>query len=330
MSDVLVSVVVPTYNQKEFVCETLDSVLAQTYENFEIIVTDDGSTDGTAELIKQYAVRFPNKIKPIFSEKNTGIAANLNRALEVICGDLVAWLGGDDVMLPDKLKNQVEVLMSSPGAAGCCHDAIVFDSWSSRNLGLFSELYNKKKGLRAGGVELWLDANYYMLPSAVMIWSKYIPAHGFDSRLKYANDWLFDIEVFRHGKCVPLDEPLVKYRRHQRNVTDSASLRESVLEEGLLVLGIVDARYPELHSLVKQRRIALFLAESLRSFRKGNRHRYKSYIWAAIKEGALVRGMLVAAAVRILGNAMLQGSGFEVMYKSNLLSRMSRFIKGGL
>jgi glycosyltransferase involved in cell wall biosynthesis len=85
----LVSVVIPTYNQKDFVHETIDSVLVQDYENIEIIITDDGSKDGTNGIIQEYAAKYPDKIFPVLSERNTGIAANLNRGLAKVSGDVI-------------------------------------------------------------------------------------------------------------------------------------------------------------------------------------------------------------------------------------------------
>ena len=99
MKPPLVSVVICTYNQQNFVRETLDSVLAQTYPNIEIIVGDDGSTDTTPEILREYATRFPNKIKVVLSPINTGIPSNINRAMAQHTGEFVAWLDGDDVQV---------------------------------------------------------------------------------------------------------------------------------------------------------------------------------------------------------------------------------------
>ncbi|MCR4399290.1 MAG: glycosyltransferase family 2 protein, partial [Syntrophomonadaceae bacterium] len=152
-----VSVIIPTYNQAEFVRDTLESVLAQTYPNMEIIVTDDGSVDDTPTILREYASRYPDRIVAVTSDRNTGIASNTNRGWKKANGDFVAWLSGDDVMYPTKIEKQVEVLLRRGDAAGCCHDADVFDSRTGQSLGLFSELYNGKRGFREGGVELLFD-----------------------------------------------------------------------------------------------------------------------------------------------------------------------------
>ena len=96
-------------------------------------------------------------MKVVASEENTGIAGAFNRALDAHTGEYIAWLGGDDVMLPGKLSRQVAALQARPDAIGCCHDADVFDSDSGRSYGRFTEVYNGRRGVRDGGVELLLD-----------------------------------------------------------------------------------------------------------------------------------------------------------------------------
>ena len=164
-----VSVIVPIYNQAGFIRETVESVLSQDYPNIELVLSDDGSTDGTSDVLREYAAGEPERVKLIASEENTGIAGAFNRALDAHTGDYVAWLGGDDVMLPGKLSRQIAALESHPEAIGCCHDAEVFDSESGRAYGRFTEVYNGRRGVRDGGVELLLDPGYLMLPSTMMV-----------------------------------------------------------------------------------------------------------------------------------------------------------------
>lgn len=284
-----VSVIVPTYNHDAYVGETIESVLSQTYEPIELVLTDDGSTDGTVAVLQDYAARGPARVKLVTSERNTGIAANFNRGLAIHSGDLIAWLGGDDLMLPEKVERQVEALAGRPEAVACCHDAEVFDSESGRPLGLFSELHNGKAGVHGGGVELLFDPAYMMLPSTMMIRSAACPPHGFDERLRFANDWLFDIEVLRRGRIVAIDEALTRYRRHTANVTDSSALSESALEEQLLVLAIVRARYPELHRLALDRTTGFLLVEAKRCREAGDRRRALHVLGNALREGGVMR-----------------------------------------
>ncbi len=115
-------------------------MLAQDYANVELVLSDDGSTDGTSDVLREYAERDPERVKLVASERNTGIAGAFNRALDAHTGDYIAWLGGDDVMLPGKLSRQVAVLETRPDVIGCCHDADVFDSASAALRALHRDL----------------------------------------------------------------------------------------------------------------------------------------------------------------------------------------------
>src|SRR3989339_706645 len=103
-----VSVVIPAYNREELLPETIESVLAQTFQDFEIIVVDDGSTDNTREVISAFPVRY-------YYQENQGVSAALNKGAELSRGEYLAFLGSDDIWLRDTLEKQVTVLDNNPG-----------------------------------------------------------------------------------------------------------------------------------------------------------------------------------------------------------------------
>jgi glycosyltransferase involved in cell wall biosynthesis len=286
-----VSVIVPIYNQADFIRETVESALAQDHPNIEVVLSDDGSTDGTSEILSEFAEREPDRVVVVSSERNTGIAGAFNRALDAHTGDYIAWLGGDDVMLPGKLSRQVAVLEARPEAIGCCHDADVFDSESGVSYGRFTEVYNGRRGVRDGGVELLLDPVYLMLPSTMVVRSSAVRGLRFDERVRVSNDWLFDIELFQRGTIVGLDDVLARYRRHQRNVTSQVS---DTLEDALVVLAVADARYPRLHRLIRLRRVAAIFGEASRRWRAGDRRAAVSYLASGVGDGGIVRAVRVA------------------------------------
>jgi glycosyltransferase involved in cell wall biosynthesis len=285
-----VSVIVPIYNQAPFIRETVDSVLSQDYGNIELVLSDDGSTDGTTEILREYAAREPERIKLVASEQNTGIAGAFNRALDAHSGEFIAWLGGDDTMLPGKLSRQVAVLRARPDVAGCCHDAEVFDSESGKAYGRFTDVYNGRRGVRDGGIELLLDPGYQMLPSTMMVRSSSVGSIRFDPRIRVSNDWLFDIMVFRHGRIAGLDDVLARYRRHRSNATSQTS---DALEDALVVLALAEARYPELHRLIRLRRLSSIFGEASRRFRTGDRAAALRYIAAAAGTGGVFSSLRV-------------------------------------
>jgi len=325
----LVSVVIPTYNQAGFVKYTIDSVLAQDYPNLQIIVTDDGSIDGTAQIVQDYARQYPNKIVAVVNEKNTGIPANLNRGFRQIKGEYIAWLGGDDLMLPEKINKQVKLMQQRPDAVGCCHDAEVFQSDTGKVIGLFSELKNGRRKFREGGVELWFTQDYFMLPSTVMIRSSAAPQHGFDERLKYQNDWLFDVEVFRLGKCVPLNEVLGRYRRHDNNATGSSGARAIGCEEAMIAMAIIENRYPELYGYVNKRRKFMYLASAVKSFRDGDLLTSKNHLLVAIRNGVVIRGIALFLAITLFGSYIIQQLLLPPFGRSRIYVKLERVFRKG-
>jgi glycosyltransferase involved in cell wall biosynthesis len=297
MSNPKVSVVMAVYNAEPFIAEAANSVLEQDHSNLELLISDDGSTDGTLAIARELASR-DSRVKVIHDEVNQGKAAAANRALSASDGELIAWLDGDDIMLPGKLSAQVSVLQSRPDAVGCCHDAEVFESGTDRVLGRFSQIYNGRP-LQEGGVELWFDPTYRNLPSATMFRASARPPHGLDTRLRRANDWLFDIEVFRQGACAVIPEALVRYRRHPEQMT-SEEARSEWLQESLEVMDIVEERYPELRAKARASRAALLLGESRRLARAGERRRALGRFASAVRAGgplgmARVAGHLLRA-----------------------------------
>jgi len=292
-------VIMAVFNEEAFLAESIESVLAQDYGNLELVISDDGSTDGTLSIATDFAAR-DERVKVVRGDRNAGKAVAANRALKAAGGELLAWLDGDDVMLPGKISKQVGLLEERPEAVGCCHDAEVFDSESGRSLGSFTQVSNGRP-LREGGVELWFDPTYRHLPSATMFRASACPPHGLDPRLRRANDWLFDIEVFRQGLCAVSQEILVRYRRHPGQLTDPES-RAEWFKEGLMVMEIAAARYPELQRKANGSRAALLLGEARRRWRAREYRAAWRQVGAAARAGGLPGlarvGALVARAAR--------------------------------
>jgi hypothetical protein len=144
--------------------------------------------------------------------------------------------------------------------------------------------------VRDGGVELLLDPEYMMLPSTMMVRSSAVGALRFDPRVRVSNDWLFDIALFRHGRIAGLDDVLARYRRHQRNATSQTT---DALEDAMVVLALADARYPELHRLIRRRRVASIFGEASRRMQSGDRRAALRYVAAAAGDGGLFRSLWV-------------------------------------
>lgn len=109
-----VSVIIPTYNTARYLPEAIESVLKQTYQDFEIIVLDDGSNDNTKEIVMKYNDNIKNKIRYIYQE-NKGVAVARNTAIKNARGEFIALLDADDKYYPNRLEEGIKVIGSNPG-----------------------------------------------------------------------------------------------------------------------------------------------------------------------------------------------------------------------
>lgn len=107
-NEALVSIVMPAYNCEKYVAEAINSVLAQTYKSWELLVIDDGSKDNTLQIINEFGNK-DIRIRPLQNEKNMGVSATRNRGIELASGDWIAFLDSDDMWEPTKLEKQLKV-----------------------------------------------------------------------------------------------------------------------------------------------------------------------------------------------------------------------------
>ncbi|MEL7655455.1 MAG: glycosyltransferase [Bacillota bacterium] len=203
--------VIPSYQSKWCIGEAIDSVFAQTYSNYEIIVVDDGSTDGTTEFINK---NYENKVR-VITQENRGLAAARNSGLESAQGEFVQFLDADDLLLPNKFLSQVQALINYPEI-----DAIVGDI---QETDLISAL-PKQSRIRNLPDELFPD----------IIWSNIIgPVHGPMTRMSvikniggfdegfhnYCADWEFWLTAaYLNCKFRQTHECTGIYRRHNKSL----------------------------------------------------------------------------------------------------------------
>ena len=115
------SVIMPVYNGEKYLAEAIESILAQSFTDFELLIVDDASGDGSAQIIRSYERR-DNRIRFIQLEQNMGVADARNRGIAAATGKFITFMDDDDISLPKRLEKQVEFLQSNPdiGAVGTC------------------------------------------------------------------------------------------------------------------------------------------------------------------------------------------------------------------
>ena len=198
------SVVIPVYNGTNYLCEAIDSALAQTYINYEVLVIDDGSTDGTWELIQNYGERVRGFRKP-----NGGAASALNLGIKEMHGRWFAWLSHDDLWLPEKLEKQVAFLEANPQFKACYTDYFVIDAKGNILQEVETPWYPRVQSMRV------LFGRMYIGGCTMMVDRACFDRVGlFSEELKYTQDvemWLRLLRQFDIGR---LPEKLIKQRTH--------------------------------------------------------------------------------------------------------------------
>lgn len=124
---VKISVIMGIYNCSSTLAESIDSIFAQTYSDFELIMCDDGSSDNTYSVAMKYKEKYPDRIILIKNEQNMGLNFTLNRCLELARGEYIARMDGDDISLPERFKTEVDFLDNNPEYAIVSCPMIFFD-----------------------------------------------------------------------------------------------------------------------------------------------------------------------------------------------------------
>jgi glycosyltransferase involved in cell wall biosynthesis len=254
MGTPLVSAVIITYNQRDLIAAAIKSAMDQEYDNLEVIVADDASADGTAEIVEETAKSHPGRVFAVIGSENLGITGNSNRALRKCRGDYIAFMGGDDVWLPGKIQSQVDWLEADKSRVLCGHDVEYFDSYTGNSLGLWSDFHQMECG---NGAVTCVRDGVPFAASAIMIRSDSLPAHGFDERLKIASDWKLWIDCLSNGGEFGFVEGVcARYRVSTNNVT--IRRQHEILQDQLVLLDIVASTHPSLAKFTHSQRAHAF------------------------------------------------------------------------
>jgi hypothetical protein len=209
----------PVYNGERFLRHAVDSILRQTYREFEFIIVDDGSTDGTARILDGYADR---RIVRLRHERNQGLIASLNFGLDAARGELIARQDADDISLPQRLESEVRVMAA---------DARIVLAGSS-----YLAIDEHGKRLRPVPLTTHDTAiRWHMLfmnsfaHSSVMMRATALAQHGlrYDPGALHVEDYALWSQLMRHGRIVNISEPLLEYRVHGEQVSQIASARQA-------------------------------------------------------------------------------------------------------
>lgn len=217
-SNPLVSIVIPCYNHEEFVQESIQSVIDQTYTNIELIIIDDGSKDSSVQKIEQMVAackqrfsRFEFRHRP-----NKGLSATLNEALEWCEGKYFSPLASDDVLLNDKTRLQVEFLESNSQAVALSAGVELIDE-------VGESLSEKVKPSVKYDHKSLMMHKFYLPAASQMIRTKAVKeVEGYNPSIKL-EDWYMWIKLSRLGEIYYIGQVMALYRQHDNNFSKNKS-----------------------------------------------------------------------------------------------------------
>ncbi len=232
----LVSICIPAYNAERFIEETIASALAQTYHNVEIIVSDDASTDRTAEVVERYR---PQGVRLIRQPRNLGRYANMNAVIRASAGAYILKLDADDVLEPEHVAAQIAVMEAYPEVV-FSHCACRLINVDGRPVGCERTVH---RSFIRSGMEEW--PRYVFGPRAVNVVtlrrSAYDAVGGYDERYRYSGDWAMHRSLLRVGSVFYNARVLASYRVHS---IGKEGIRHLQAEEHLLHLGDIERDWP--------------------------------------------------------------------------------------
>lgn len=295
----LISIIIPVYNQEKFLAETLNSVVNQSYSNWECILVNDGSIDNSVEVINKFVVQ-DNRFHFINSE-NRGVSHARNLALMQIKGDFIMFLDGDDLIHPEKLQKNIISFQKNEKFD------ILFNHTNYFENNIDNSLY-----------DILLDSDLLNFNDLLLYWGEkiIIPIHSaiikkqlfegieFNTELTAQEDWLVWLRLFqKKPKVMVLNEVLSYYRKHNSSRTQTVSLREDHFKALLIFEKYIG---PEYHKKLLVHQIERFYLKSYdNAFKLDSIRKSKTYRSALFIKKLLIK-FRVLSLIRLLSNSFFK------------------------
>lgn len=251
-----ITIFTPNYNNKDFLPEAIESILNQTYSNFEYLIIDDGSIDGSWEIIQKYANK-DNRVKAYRNDKNLKIVKTRNRGFKLSSSKAkyFAILDSDDVAILNRLEFQVDFLENNPAYALVGSNKYLINQDSQligyRNYPLSDEEIKKV-----------ITRYNPIAQSSVLIRKKVIEEIGFyDQEWKFCQDYDYWLRIGRYWKLRNLRYPLIKYRISEeqvksKNMAETIKMTYRIQEKAITKYGYPDNIYNKIYRIIL--RLSLF------------------------------------------------------------------------
>lgn len=219
-----ISVLMPVYNAAPYLREAIDSILGQTYADFEFIILNDGSTDASGSIVDSYQ---DTRIKHINNKLNAGLVATLNTGIDLAQGEYIARMDADDISLPERFAKQVEFMDRHP-EVGVCGTAYRY----------FGDLDRTETPLQDHReVFTFLSRNSSLGHPTTMIRRSVLNQHAirYESEYGFAADYAFWIRIGQFAHLTSLPEPLLRYRWHASNMSKTDPDRKNAVAQARML-----------------------------------------------------------------------------------------------
>ncbi|OGM11468.1 hypothetical protein A2Z22_00255 [Candidatus Woesebacteria bacterium RBG_16_34_12] len=308
MKKPLVSVIIPTYNRSSMLKNSIESVLKQTYHNFELIIVDDGSTDNTKEVVK----KIKDKRIKYFYKKNQGPASAQNYGIKHSGGKYITILGDDDLYLPNKIDVQVELLEKNSDY-GFCYSNIYLKNKDKLHLYLSNEPFNSH-------LNLLLSKNFIAAPT-VMIKSNTLKSlKGFNESYEIAEDYDLWLRAAKKYLFDYINKPLVIVNLHDSNLC--RDIKKVSYYDGIVRykhLKHYKGRIPKKYIKKYRRELAFQKGKVL--FYEGKKTKARRYFKKAIK----IDPTQVKAYLLYLSSYMQSTSFLDILFQLHLKIEILRY-----
>lgn len=284
------SVIVVTYNHEKYIRQAIESILNQKVDfQYKIIIADDASTDKTPQIIKEFQKNYPDKIFPIFNEKNLGVLKNVLNIMKHIQTDFIAFLDGDDYWTHEfKLQKQIDFLESNIDFNGCFHDAEI-EHIDEANKLLFnsghkySDHYKYRQELYTGDL-----INRLIIPTSGLVLRSWF-LYKLDTNVlkdNYSVLWKLTCLAIKDSKLYYIDEIWSKYRNHPKGLSKSHNVdfhlsHADFLESIASLRGFEKNYYDIFVAASNEYRLAL---QRIDKKEKGALKIFMHYLWCELKK----------------------------------------------
>lgn len=214
-----ISVIMPVYNGEKYLNEAIDSILNQTFSDFEFIIINDCSTDNTENIIKSYDDK---RIRYIKNEKNLGVAETLNKGLDMAQGEFIARMDADDISLPERFEKQLSFLQLNPECGVCGSNILIFeDNINIREL-VYSETHDK--------IMVDMIFNSAFAHPAVMMRKDVLDNAGlrYNFDFEKAEDYRLWYDILSVSNGYNIQECFLRYRHHKSQVTKTHKTEQNI------------------------------------------------------------------------------------------------------